>query len=63
MPIYEYQCKKCTLIWEAIRPIAMKNEPLKCPCGGETEVLISVPASPDFRGEGWTPIHHPGPQD
>ena len=63
MPIYEYRCEKCNVVWEAIRPVRMREEPLDCPCGEKATVITSVTAPPQFNGDGWTPIHHPGPQD
>ncbi len=59
MPIYEYKCKTCELTWEAIRPVRMREEPLECPCGGETEIVPSVPAAPSFEGDGWTERFYP----
>ncbi len=52
MPIYEYQCRKCSKVTENLegahdRPLA------KCPsCGGKVERLIS-PGAFILKGTGW----------
>jgi putative FmdB family regulatory protein len=52
MPLYEYQCKKCSHRFEKIRKFS--DPPIKkCPeCGGAVEQLISSPAV-QFKGTGW----------
>ena len=36
MPIYEYQCQKCGIIFEKIQIAKEGEEPLKCPtCGAD----------------------------
>ena len=52
MPIYEYQCKKCSHRFELIQKFS--DEPAKkCPeCGGKVERLLSAP-SVQFKGTGW----------
>ncbi len=53
MPIYEYQCEKCTEVTEAIQKFS--DDPLKtCPVCGE-EGLNKLLSAPSFRlkGEGW----------
>ena len=52
MPIYEYQCKKCSHRFERIQKFS--DAPVKtCPqCGGKVERLISSPAV-QFKGTGW----------
>jgi len=52
MPLYEYQCKKCSHKFERIRKFS--DPPFKrCPqCGGTVEQLISSPAV-QFKGSGW----------
>jgi putative FmdB family regulatory protein len=52
MPLYEYQCKKCSHRFEKIRKFS--DPPIKkCPeCGGVVEQLISSPAV-QFKGTGW----------
>ena len=52
MPIYEYECKKCSHRFERIQRF---SDPLvkKCPkCGGKVEQVISAPAV-QFKGSGW----------
>ena len=52
MPLYEYQCKKCSHRFERIQRF---SDPLvkKCPeCGGKVEQLLSAPAV-QFKGSGW----------
>lgn len=52
MPLYEYQCKQCSHLFERIRKFS--DPPLTtCPkCGGSVEQLISPPAI-QFKGSGW----------
>jgi len=52
MPIYEYECQKCSRRTEAIQRVGEK--PLKiCPhCGGTLKKLASAPAI-QFKGSGW----------
>ena len=53
MPIYEYQCKKCDGVFEAIQKFS--DEPLsECRLCGEGEVrkLMSAPAF-RLKGSGW----------
>lgn len=52
MPIYEYQCKKCSAHMEAMQKVS--DKPLvKCrKCGGRLEKLLSAPAI-QFKGSGW----------
>lgn len=52
MPIYEYECKKCGDVIEAIqgfndKPLRKHNE-----CGGKLERLISL-SSFHLKGAGW----------
>lgn len=52
MPLYEYQCKKCSHRFERIQKF---SDPLvkKCPkCGGAVEQTITAPAV-QFKGSGW----------
>jgi putative FmdB family regulatory protein len=52
MPLYEYQCKKCSHRFERIQRF---SDPLvkKCPkCGGKVEQVLSAPAV-QFKGTGW----------
>jgi putative FmdB family regulatory protein len=52
MPLYEYQCKKCSHRFEKIQKFS--DKPVKkCPeCGGSVEQVISAPAV-QFKGSGW----------
>lgn len=52
MPIYEYQCKKCSAHMEVLQKFS--DKPLvKCrKCGGRLEKLLSAPAI-QFKGSGW----------
>jgi putative FmdB family regulatory protein len=52
MPLYEYQCKKCSHRFEKIQKFS--DKPIKkCPeCGGAVEQTISAPAV-QFKGSGW----------
>ena len=52
MPLYEYQCQKCSHRFEKIQKFS--DKPVKkCPeCGGQVEQTISAPAV-QFKGSGW----------
>ena len=52
MPLYEYQCQKCSHRFERIQKFS--DPPVKkCPeCGGKVEQMISAPAV-QFKGSGW----------
>jgi len=55
--IYEYKCKDCELVFEEMRPMADRREPIDCPaCSGEGEYKISTPSfktSGGGHGQGW----------
>lgn len=53
MPTYEYQCKKCGLMFERFQNI--KEEPIReCPeCSSPVKKLISAGAGIIFRGSGF----------
>jgi putative FmdB family regulatory protein len=52
MPLYEYQCEKCSHRFEAIRRVS-DPPPEGCPkCGGAVHKLQSAPAF-QFKGSGW----------
>jgi putative FmdB family regulatory protein len=52
MPIYEYQCKRCSHRFERIQKFS-DPQVKKCPeCGGPVEQLLSPPAV-QFKGSGW----------
>lgn len=52
MPLYEYQCKQCSHVFERIQKFS--DPPLTvCPkCNGQVEQLLSAPAI-QFKGSGW----------
>lgn len=53
MPIYEYQCKKCSGIFELFESMKSKDEPRKCSkCGGDAKRIISL-SSFQLKGSGW----------
>jgi putative FmdB family regulatory protein len=42
MPLYEYQCEDCQLVFDELRKADDREAPLECPkCGGGGRVLIS----------------------
>jgi putative FmdB family regulatory protein len=42
MPLYEYKCKKCKLVFSELRKISEREKEIACPeCGAGAEVLIS----------------------
>lgn len=42
MPLYEYKCKKCNLVFAELRKISEREKEISCPeCGADAEVLIS----------------------
>lgn len=52
MPIYEYQCNKCSRIYEIWQKINEKP-PEKCPdCSGPLHKLVSL-SSFQLKGTGW----------
>lgn len=52
MPLYEYKCRKCASVLEAIQKVS--DFPLtECPkCGGRLKKVISAPAI-QFKGSGF----------
>lgn len=52
MPIYEYKCKKCATVFEAVQKFS--DKPLKkcVRCNGAVEKLISQSAF-HLKGSGW----------
>lgn len=50
MPLYDFRCKTCGLVWEDL--IAADAPDPSCQCGGLSERLISLPTPILFR-EGW----------
>ncbi len=53
MPIYEYECEKCKLLFEELQ--TFEDKPLsQCPkCGGPVHRLISAGAGLVFKGTGF----------
>ncbi len=43
MPLYEYRCNRCSDSTECIRPIAKRNEPMRCHCGSSTTRFMTAP--------------------
>lgn len=41
MPIYEYDCQDCGERREEVRPMARREEPAVCACGGEAQVIFT----------------------
>lgn len=52
MPLYEYRCQKCGLVFEVLQKV--HEAPLeRCPkCEGALKKVISPPAI-QFKGSGW----------
>ncbi len=43
MPMYDYHCVECDELFEAIRPVARRDEPANCPvCGNASHVFLVV---------------------
>ncbi len=42
MPLYDVKCKRCHKEFEAVAKID-ERESIKCKCGGDTTILISLP--------------------
>ncbi len=52
MPLYEYQCEKCSNRFEKIESVSALHSK-KCPkCGGKARRLFAAPAI-QFKGSGW----------
>ena len=52
MPLYEYQCLDCGLVFEKLQKFSDPPE-TACPsCGGKVSQLLSAPAV-QFKGTGW----------
>lgn len=42
MPLYEYECEDCRLVFDELRKADEREAPISCPdCGGAGRVLIS----------------------
>jgi len=54
MPIYEYQCQKCTRVIESYLVKTTDKPPVKCPeCQGELKRLMSRGTGLSLQGSGW----------
>lgn len=43
MPVYEYYCDRCGKIYESLRPVSRRDEPVPCPkCGRPGERQLSA---------------------
>jgi putative FmdB family regulatory protein len=41
MPLYDYHCVECDELFEAIRPVARRDEPASCPvCDNTSHVFL-----------------------
>ena len=50
MPLYEYRCRDCGEITEAVRSVDERMDAPACGCGGETYKIISAyRVHPDFE--------------
>jgi putative FmdB family regulatory protein len=52
MPLYEYQCEKCSTTFEVIQRFADPPVDRCRSCGGPVHRLLSAPAI-HFKGTGW----------
>jgi len=53
MPTYEYQCTRCSLVFEEFKPISAPRRE-RCPeCRGKVERLISGGMGMLFKGSGF----------
>jgi len=53
MPLYEYRCADCDVVFEKLRPMSQADVPVACPhCGGmNTSRMLSLFAAVS-KGEG-----------
>ena len=43
MPMYEYRCEKCELVFAELRKISEREDPIDCPqCGGTATIMFST---------------------
>jgi len=52
VPVYEYRCPDCGELNEDLRKVAERDDPMRCPCGGEGVRQISA-TSFQLKGGGW----------
>lgn len=54
MPVYEYYCKRCDGVFEAIRPISQASAPQPCPvCAKKAERMMPTSFSAFTMREGY----------
>jgi len=54
MAIYAYECQMCGMCFEKQLPMALFDEPQKCPeCEGDSKRVV-VPVNFVLKGDGWT---------
>jgi putative FmdB family regulatory protein len=62
MPLYNYKCNNEDCNHEAVKLVKMddRNEPIECSqCGSISVRITSIPAPPQFKGNGWTETFYP----
>ncbi len=43
MPLYEYKCEQCEIVFSDLRRAAEREDPIQCPeCGGQGKILFSA---------------------
>lgn len=52
MPLFEYECKKCGIVFEVLQKSSDTALTIHDHCGGSLEKLISTSAF-QFKGTGW----------
>lgn len=64
MPVYEYYCKSCGLVFEALRPLRESEAPAPCPqCARSAERIMPTTFASMVVKQGWAqraPFHHSG---
>jgi putative FmdB family regulatory protein len=62
MPLYEYYCDKDDSVFEALRSIAVSDQPVKCPkCGRDADRIMPTTFASMMRNKGLkerVPYHH-----
>ncbi len=42
MPMYEYRCEQCKIVFAELRKITEREESIECPqCGGASSIIFS----------------------
>jgi putative FmdB family regulatory protein len=42
MPLYEYRCEKCQIVFAELRKLSEREDPIECPqCGGAASIIFS----------------------